>query len=111
MHRNKYQKVHSSGLPVHRYHPAVCKFSTKEDEEMKAIRALIKKYEEEKKKKANIRIRCPYDGCKNAWKNIHTPSVKAHIAFKCKFIVDGKTKIKEFYRRKNNKKFFTEFVG
>ena len=38
-------------------------------------------------------------------------SVKEHIAFKCKFIVDGKTKINEFYQRRKKKSFFSEIVA
>ena len=53
-------------------------------------------------------VRGPYEGCSKSWKNIHTVSVKEHIAFKCKFIVDGKTKINEFYQRRKKKSFLVK---
>ena len=37
--------------------------------------------------------------CGKSLKNIHSISVKQHKSFKCSNIIDGKNRVKEFYKR------------
>ncbi len=86
-HKNKYQKVKSSRLPVWRHHEQVeCKqnFEAHDDEISKEVHERIARWKAEKEARKNKKKPCPF-GCGKSWKNIYTASVKNHVLHKCSF--------------------------
>ena len=86
-HKNKYQKIKSSGLSVWRHHETIdCKHSSQveDDEITKEIKQRMLAAKEEKLRKKNLKKPCPF-GCGKSWKNIYTASVKKHVLHGCSF--------------------------
>ena len=86
-HKNKYQKVKSSGLPVWRHHDQlVCKHRSQaqDDEITKEVKQRMAAAKAEKLRKKNLKKPCPF-GCGKSWKNIYSASVKKHVLHGCSF--------------------------
>ena len=86
-HKNKYQKIKSSGLPVWRHHEQIdCKhrLQAEDDEITKEVKARMAAAKAEKERRKNLKKPCPF-GCGKSWKNIHTASVKKHVLHGCSF--------------------------